>query len=131
MNCRPSLIMSPLIIVILTIVSSSYGQDAYEPEPSVIEAEMLRVDGDRMLSTPGEDPHIFISKPKPSPKNVKDSAAVSLPVVNQNGKIKIEKQTPAPKPTVQKQSKEEDESIMSFHFLYYMIQKYKLQDIVE
>jgi hypothetical protein len=46
-------------------------------------------------------------------------------------KIKIEKQPPVPKPTVEKQSKEEDDSILSFNFLYYIIQKYKLQDIVD
>jgi hypothetical protein len=32
---------------------------------------------------------------------------------------------------VSKQNKEEDESILSFNFLYYIIQKYKLQDIVD
>jgi len=122
--------MFPLIIVILTIVSAAYGQDAYEPGPSVIETEIIRIEGDRLLSTPGEDPH-FTPKTKVAAKPVKDSVASSMPSVNLPAKLKVEKQTPAPKPTVHKQSKEEDESIMSFHFLYYMIQKYKLQDIVE
>ena len=123
--------MLPLVIVILTMLSPAYGQDAYEPEPSVIETEIIRIDGDRILTTPGEDPH-YTPKSKVSPKIVKDSATSTLPaVVGQSNKVKIEKHTPAPKATVQKHSKEEDESIMSFHFLYYMIQKYKLQDIVE
>jgi hypothetical protein len=132
MKRRPRFIMFLTVIVILTIVSTSYGQDAYE-EPSLIEAEAFRVDGDRILSTPG-DTDIRYNVLKPSPKiTVKDSAMVAPTAtpVNNVAKVKVEKQLPAHKPTVQKQSKEEDESIMSFHFLYYMIQKYKLQDIVE
>jgi hypothetical protein len=120
------------VIVILTIVSTSYGQDAYE-EPSLIEAEAFQMDGDRLLSTPGDTDYRY-SVSKPVPKLVvKDSSSVATspgPAINST-KVKLEKQVPAHKPTVQKQSKEEDESIMSFHFLYYMIQKYKLQDIVE
>lgn len=51
--------------------------------------------------------------------------------------IKIGGKTPPPlKPAVEKQSKktdaetEEEESILSFNFLYYLIQKYKMEDIV-
>lgn len=120
------------IIVILTIVSTSYGQDAYE-EPSLIEAEAFRIDGDRILSTPGDtDPRYTPSKVTASKPLAKDTASVTGPsntATSSPVKVKIQKQSP--RPTVQKQSKEEDESIMSFHFLYYMIQKYKLQDIVE
>jgi hypothetical protein len=119
------------VIVILTIVSTSYGQDAYE-EPSLIEAEAFRIDGERILSTPGDtDFRYTITKPA-TKAVVKDSVVTSSAVSGSNAaKVKLEKQVPAHKPTVQKQSKEEDDSIMSFHFLYYMIQKYKLQDIVE
>jgi hypothetical protein len=132
MKRRPRFIMSLTVIVILTIVSTSYGQDAYE-EPSLIEAEAFRIDGDRILSTPGDTDYRYTIT-KPVPKTVvKDSSTVatSPAPVNNAAKLKVEKQLPTHKPTVQKQSKEEDESIMSFHFLYYMIQKYKLQDIVE
>jgi hypothetical protein len=130
MKRRPRFIMFLTIIVILTIVSTSYGQDAYE-EPSLIEAEAFRIDGERILSTPG-DTDFRYTVTKPAPRVVaKDSVAVTPVSGNNTAKVKLEKQLPTHKPTVQKQSKEEDDSIMSFHFLYYMIQKYKLQDIVE
>jgi hypothetical protein len=56
----------------------------------------------------------------------KDSVRVS-PVLP--GRLKPEQAAkPADK---QPAPKQEDESILSFNFLYYIIQKYKLQDIVD
>src|ERR1044072_3623425 len=101
MKSRPFSIMFPLVIVILTMINHAYGQDAYEPEPSIIEAEMLRIDSDKFLASSGDDLRVD-PKPKINPKAIKDSVITNLPAVGQSNKVKIEKHTPAPKPTVQK-----------------------------
>jgi hypothetical protein len=64
----------------------------------------------------------------PRTQPVKDSSTVRMPI--QRMKPETGKDAKAEgKP--QGQSGAEDDSILSFNFLYYIIQKFKLQDIIE
>jgi hypothetical protein len=108
--------------------------------------------GDRMLTSPGEGDTKFVYKPVSNPKDSATAVATNHPTpANSNGtstnaagsllRLRTEKAPPAPKETVTKQSKNttepsqnaksQDDSILSFNFLYYIIEKYKLQDIVD
>jgi hypothetical protein len=97
------------------------------PDSETPDGDWDKIDREKIMYSPGEADTRY--NPAPSSKVKADSIA-AIPVL-QPVKIKVEKQPPATKPTVGKQSKEEDESILSFNFLYYIIEKYKLQDIVD
>lgn len=102
----------------------------------------FRIDHERLMTSPGESDSRFILKPNPV---LKDSLvnSTSTTTTNNNQKTVV---TPVPatkakqdkpvhiqKDQVNKQNttKESDDSLLSFNFLYYIIQKYKLQDIVD
>ena len=113
--------------------------DIQLPEPDKYELE-------KVMSSPGESDSKYVYKPNPV---TKDSLAVSSGTNNSTthhaasnvSRVRMEKTAPpSTKETVQKQSrnqeespktKTEEDSIMSFNFLYYIIEKYKLQDIVD
>jgi hypothetical protein len=127
-------------------LASSYGQgagmvDVQLPEPD-------KYDLEKVINSPGEADSKYIykitthtkdslsSNGTPGSGNTGNNAAVSV------SKIRPEKATtPSTKETVIKQSKNQeepsaksknqDDSILSFNFLYYIIEKYKLQDIVD
>jgi hypothetical protein len=88
--------------------SGSPSFDAYEKDPS-----------DRVFYSPGDSSGSIPSK-------IKDSTSIKMPV-----KRNVYK----PAPVVPKEKNEsadpDDNSILSFNFLYYLIQKYKMQDIVD
>lgn len=99
------------------------------------------VERDRIISAPGEGSRYT---PRTSPTtltNDKDLTGTSQTSNNSSApasantapvtKTKAEKPSPAPKTPVEKQSKEKDDSILSYNFLYYIIEKYKLQDIID
>lgn len=97
-----------------------------------------RIDFDRFLSSPGEGDSKHVLKVTGGPKDSLDNDAatdqqkVKKPALVQATpqKPKAEKQT-ATKDVLPKEQEETDESILSFNILYYIIQKYKLQDIVD
>lgn len=102
------------------------------PEP---EWEHVR-DRDRNLYTPGETDPVNISRG--GTNHAKDSASstssrVFLPraVKSAVDATRQSSNTATPSPASGKAQKNEDDSILSFNFLYYIIQKYKLQDIVD
>lgn len=111
-----------------------------------------KYDIEKVMSTPGESDSKFVYKPITDPDpgvNSKDTLTAHSGTNNHTTqhptsnvtRLRIEKtMPPATKETVQKQSKNQeespkaktdDDSIMSFNFLYYIIEKYKLQDIVD
>ena len=108
--------------------------------------ECDKIDNDKLLTSPGEGDSKFVYKPVSNTKDSVASVTISHPTPTTSpasaaAKIRIEKAAPAPKETVSKQSKNveepaaktksQDDSILSFNFLYYIIEKYKLQDIVD
>jgi hypothetical protein len=119
-------------MALLALVNRAMAQDS-GPHEGMTDVELNDADKDhldreKIIYSPGEASVKYIPKsnaPKDSLITPSQPAAPS--------KVKVEKSAPTPKSTVQKQSKnqEQDESILSFNFLYYIIQKYKLQDIVD
>lgn len=91
--------------------------------------EITESDKERMLYSPGgEGEMTYRSVPATVSAPLRDSVASILPPSSAS------KTKPTPKPAEKQSSppaKEDDDSILSFNFLYYIIQKYKLQDIVD
>lgn len=78
------------------------------------------VDADKMVFSPGETEVRYVPKAShPAPES--DSVATLRPIL----------QKPVPPKALQKEEKPKDESVLTFNFLYYIIQKYKLQDIID
>ena len=117
-----------LFVFLLTIVSPGgfvllFAQDANFPGT---ESDELSIDIDKesekMLYTPGElDP----SFRKSQTSTYKDSTAIKPIIKSTKVQPSDSSKTPA------KQPSQEDDSILSFNFLYYIFQKYKLQDSVD
>ena len=131
MKIRLQIILCVLFLVVLATTGTSYGQEGSAQFESM-ELEGGTIDREKILLSPGEGDTRYTPRSNPE-NNSGDSITTSNTQSTQPAvpKIKTEKQAPTPKPTVEKQSKEEDESILSFNFLYYIIEKYKLQDIIE
>ncbi|MFZ6012882.1 MAG: hypothetical protein ACOYXT_21230 [Bacteroidota bacterium] len=111
----------------------SYGQDGGMRDVEMSDTDKDKVDKDKMLYSPGESDTRYV--PKATHPNPKDSLQVrpqiTTPPVQPSQQPRIKPET-TPIKTVDKQSKEEkDDSILSFNFLKYIIEKYKLQDIVD
>lgn len=115
-----------LFVFLLSLISPCgfilvQAQDASFPGTEVDDLEVDK-EKEKMIYTPGElDP----SFRKAQITNVKDSAAIK-PVVR-SPKAQAPDSSKAPV----KQPSHEDDTILSFNFLYYIFQKYKLQDIVD
>ena len=103
-----------------TLTVTSWAQDAGMSDVEIVD-ESYVVDNEKMLYAPGEAEVRYI--PKAASPVMKDSSAVQV----------MEARAPeAVTGAAKKQpTKQEDESILTFNFLYYIIQKYKLQDIID
>jgi hypothetical protein len=115
-----------LLAFLLTVVapfgiSTANAQDASFPGTEV---DDLGVDkeNEKMMYNPGELDPAFR---KAQTSTLKDS--MTLKPVARPTKV----QTPDASKTPAKRPSEEDDSILSFNFLYYIFQKYKMQDIVD
>jgi len=96
------------------------AQDASFPGTETNDLELDK-EKEKLMFSPGElDPSVR----KTQSANYKDS--VSIKPANSP---KIQPAEPAKTPG--KQPAHDDDSILSFNFLYYIFQKYKLQDIVD
>ncbi|HYF67337.1 MAG TPA: hypothetical protein VD884_04335 [Ohtaekwangia sp.] len=110
--------------VLCTGVQSAYAQEVGSPSFEAYDMEPGR---ERLLLTAGEtltDPAKPTAEDKPAIKTTSKDSLNKLPPV----KAEMEK-TEASKPESKPQ--ETDDSILSFNFLYYLIEKYKLQDIID
>lgn len=116
-------------ILILTCIATaafataSYGQDAGIPD-----YEMTDLERDKMLYSPGGEGELRPRYPVTVNNAAKDSASVIRAVPPPPARVKPEQPQTKPPPAPQKQ---DDDSVLSFNFLYYIIQKYKLQDIID
>jgi hypothetical protein len=117
-----------LCMTSLALVNTAMAQDAGLTDVEIIDSEKDRLDREKIIYSPGEADVRYTPRTTTPSKDTLITPNTATPAAS---KFK-EKPAPAPKTTVSKQSKEEqDDSILSFNFLYYIIQKYKLQDIVE
>lgn len=104
----PVLLMSLIAFAAKAQDSGSPSFDAYEKDPA-----------DQVFFTRGDstDAVIFVRK---------DSASMRKPL-----KRNVYKPAPVVPKEKHQPSDSDDNSVLSFNFLYYLIQKYKMQDIVD
>jgi hypothetical protein len=107
---------------IFAVPGTVMAQDAGMSDVEVV--DYREADGEKILSSPGGEGEVRYI-PKASSIR-RDSVSVQA-MEGPSQKPKID---PAAKPAG-KQPAKEDDSILTFNFLYYIIQKYKLQDIVD
>jgi len=89
------------------------------------EVDALGVDkeSEKMLYHPGELDPAF--RKAQAASAVKDSVAMAIKPATKVTKSSDTSKAPVKRPS------QEDDSILSFNFLYYIFQKYKMQDIVD
>jgi hypothetical protein len=128
--------------VLLALASSV---QIYAQEAAMMDVEMIDSESDRLrektMYSPGESTSTRYGSSNSSPKDSltnsnqassSKSSTVQAAGHAQQTKVKAEKPSPVKSAAPQqKQAKNDDDSILSFNFLYYIIEKYKLQDIVD
>lgn len=110
-------------LVILTASGRVLAQDAGMSDVEIVNDRSAE-GGDKVSFTPGEDLR-YIPRATSSGQ-VKDSIALQI----HDFPMQRAAQKPADRAN-EKQPARKDDSILTFNFLYYMIQKYKLQDIID
>jgi hypothetical protein len=113
-----------LVLSFLTLLfatGKALAQDAGMSETEVTSDRETPTDADKTVFSPGESEVRYVPKAS-GIVSVRDSASVTAvnPAI-----LKA-----APKAT-EKEDKPKDDSVLTFNFLYYIIQKYKLQDIID
>ncbi len=113
-----------LFVFFLTIASSGGFVLAQEANFPGTESEDLEIDKEqeKMLYTPGELDPTFR---KTQTSTEKDTVAIKPSLRPTKVLPSDSAKTPVKRPS------QDDDSILSFNFLYYIFQKYKLQDIVD
>ncbi len=116
-----------LVLTTLTILFAAgkvSAQDAGMSDAGVTAGDRESGDADKVVFSPGETEVKYIPKASGITSTAKDSVAV------RTENPPVQKITPK---ALQKEDKQppKDDSILTFNFLYYIIQKYKLQDIID
>lgn len=125
MKITPFICLFSILTLSFTTCETGYAQEAGSPSFERYETDLLTT-GEKILSTPGES--IDPIKPNSTPVTHvnKDSAVARSPVQP------LAKAIPVNKPqTEETEESGDDDSVLSFNFLYYLIERYKLQDIVD
>jgi hypothetical protein len=116
-------------IATTAVVVPVRAQDSNTADFDVSDPERDKLEKDKILYSPGEgDSHYIPKTPLPTATTPKDSVAGTRSAPAIQPKAKPEQ--PAKAAEKHHQPKDDD-SILSFNFLYYIIQKYKLQDIID
>lgn len=115
------------------------AQDNSTQDYEITETERERYERDKVIFSPGGEGETRYVGPRnerggsssgaPRQDSLSTSATTHVkpvPVVPA-----IRKEVPGKNPTKQVPPKQDDDAILSFNFLYYIIQKYKLQEIME
>jgi hypothetical protein len=145
MKTKLHYILFAACIASTALVIPSYAQEQGSGEYEVIDSERDKAERDKILYSPGEGESRYIPRntatPAPlqqtkdlsSKETLKESDLKTGTTTMHQQKVKPDGNTHAPKSTEkqqQAQPKANDDAILSFNFLYYIIQKYKLQDII-
>ena|SRR5688500_3356554 len=111
------------LIILLMYTGGASAQDAGMSDTEIA-GERAAVDGERLVLTPGEMEVRYIPRASGvyAPSDSIALHAMDFP-------MQQAAQRPADKN--EKQPTKKDDSILTFNFLYYIIQKYKLQDIID
>lgn len=130
--------------LLMSGLPAAIAQDAAVQDFELTESERDRYERDKVIFSPGGENESRFMSPRAIPggnsKSPTDStgATKTQPQTQTQtphnapagGKIKHEQQTVKP-PVKPAPPKEDDDAILSFNFLYYIIQKYKLQEIID
>jgi hypothetical protein len=115
------------IFILATLILSAVCGRAVAQDAGMSDVEMTderNIDGDKMTFTPGEDLRYVPNTPGLA--RPQDSVALQI----HDFPMQRAAQKSADKSN-EKQGAKKDDSILTFNFLYYIIQKYKLQDIID
>ena len=117
---KNSLHFTILTLLIVCTAEMAFAQESGSPSFENYDTENL-VERERMLPSSGGsgEPQRSVAKPQ------RDSAVLKVPKRN------VYKPAPVVPKDESKPKNQSDDSILSFNFLYYLIQKYKMQDILE
>lgn len=117
---KQSLHLTFFTLLVLFAGNAAYAQESGSASFENYDTENL-VERDRMLPSSGGsgDP------PGPAVKPQRDSSQLRAPKRN------VYKPSPVVPKDESKPKTQSDDSILSFNFLYYLIQKYKMQDIMD
>jgi hypothetical protein len=110
------------VLIILSASVAALAQDAGMSDTEIVDS---RDAGSDVVFTPGEGDRYV-----PRPAGVmlpKDSISLQM----HDFPMLRAAQKPADKSTEKQGGKQKDDSILTYNFLYYIIQKYKLQDIID
>jgi hypothetical protein len=120
--------------------TSVHAQDNVNQEYEITETERERYERDRIIFSPGgEGETRYVShrtEPTGSSSGTpKDSVSTTRTAPITSAKANViptgRKEVAVKNPTKQMPPKQDDDAILTFNFLYYIIQKYKLQEIIE
>lgn len=115
-------------------VTSSFAQDSSINEYETVDTEREKVEKEKILYSPGEGDSRYTPKTIVS-TNSKDSTTSVIPkaqpVISAKPKADPAQKEQTQRPTDKQHPPKDEDSILSFNFLYYIIQKYKLQDIID
>jgi hypothetical protein len=110
-------------IVLLCLISLAGVTSVMAQDSDIEDVEVITTEADKMLYSPGGESELRYGSASSAVILTKDSIS-EVPATTANPTKKQ-----APKPAASKE--DEEDSILSFNLLYYIIQKYKLQDIVD
>lgn len=124
------------IVITACLASAAFVNNAFGQDAGMTDIELPETDRDRMLYSPGGEGEVRPKVPATVSSTVKDTLATTTRITPAPAATRVKPEAPAVKPadkSADKQvpSKEDTDSILTFNFLYYIIQKYKLQDIVD
>ncbi|HEY0740429.1 MAG TPA: hypothetical protein VGD40_03170 [Chryseosolibacter sp.] len=117
-------------------LTTGQAQDATTQEFEITETERERYERDKIIFSPGGESETRYVGPRtqptgsssPNPKDSVSSAPATKPAAILPS---TRKEASGKNPTKQIPPKQDDDAILTFNFLYYIIQKYKLQEIIQ
>jgi hypothetical protein len=115
-----------ILVVLFCLVSPACVTSVFAQDSDIEDVEVMATEAEKLLYSPGGETELRYGSS--SAILSKDSAS-NLPNVNPARRVKEQPVKPADKQNASKE--DEEDSILSFNVLYYIIQKYKLQDIVD
>jgi len=121
----------PMLVILLLMMLTSAGR-AIAQDAGMSDVEIANEkdagEGDKIVYTPGDTEVRYIPKAS-GVTSAKDS--ISLRIQVQPVKSAVLTSSSDDKQNEKQEAKSKDDSILTFNFLYYIIQKYKLQDIID
>ncbi|MEX2235675.1 MAG: hypothetical protein WD824_26190 [Cyclobacteriaceae bacterium] len=112
------------ILMCMAAAGSTLAQDAGMSDVEIVEGNDP-AEGEKVVYAPGEEVR-YIPK-APGMAAGRDSIALHI----HDFPMQQATLRPSDKPNEKQPAKSKDDSILTFNFLYYIIQKYKLQDIID